>query len=134
MYCTAMAGTATAERTGELADVRVPRPRYQSCPGRPVVVVPALDDLQGPAEGMVKLPLWLFWSCPGHSFDLSDRDMRLWLYQTVLREARRAEDLTRFLDGDTLMAVWPDLYLPRPVRQAWEDCHPELRAVPAAAA
>lgn len=94
---------------------------------RPAVVIPSLADLCGPTEGTVELPLWLFWSCPGHMFDLSDPDMRVWLYQTVLREAARPEDLTAFLDGDTLMTLWPSLYLPRGVRQAWEDQHPVLR-------
>jgi hypothetical protein len=102
--------------------------RYQSRPGRWVTVAPSLADLRGPAEGAVELPLWLFWSCPGHVFDLGDPDMRQWLYETVLREAGRLEDLTAYLDGDTLIDLWPDLYLPRGVRQAWEDQHPALRA------
>jgi hypothetical protein len=59
--------------------------------------------------------------------------MRLWLYQTVLREASRPEDLAAYLDGGTLIALWPDLYLPEGVRQAWEDKHPALRAAVAAA-
>jgi hypothetical protein len=106
--------------------------RYQSRPGRGVMVAPSLGDLRGPAEGTVELPLRLFWSCPGHTFDLGNPDMRLWLYQTVLREASRPEDLATFLDGDTLIALWPDLFLPAGVRQAWEDAHPLLRATTAA--
>jgi hypothetical protein len=106
---------------------------YQSRPGRPAAVVPSLADLRGPTEGVVSLPLWLFWSCPGHAFDLGDRDMRQWLYETVLREASGPDDLNTYLDGDTLIALWPDLYLPKGVRQAWEDRHPALHAVTAAA-
>jgi hypothetical protein len=98
-----------------------------------VVVAASLEELRGPAEGVVELPLWLFWSSADRTFDLGDRDIRLWLYQTVLREAGRAEDLAAYLDRDTLIAVWPDLYLPRGVRQAWEDRHPALRAASAAA-
>ncbi len=98
------------------------------------MVIASLADLCGPAEGTVELPLRLFWSAPGHIFDLGDRDMRLWLYQTVLREASRPEDLITYLDGDTLIALWPDLYLPKGVRQAWEDQHPILRAAVVAAA
>jgi len=109
-----------------------PPSRYQSRPGRGVMVAPSLADLRGPAEGTVELPLRLFWSCPGHTFDLGDLDMRLWLYQTVLREASRPEDLTAYLDGDTLIALWPDLFLPPGVRQAWENAHPLLRATAAA--
>ena len=106
--------------------------RHQARPGRSAVVVSRLADLHGPAEGTVELPLWLNWSAPGHSFDLGDRDMRVWLYQTVLREASRAEDLTSYLDQDTLIALWPELYLPKAVRQAWEDRHKVLRATAAA--
>jgi hypothetical protein len=110
------------------------RTRYQSRPGRRAVVVASLAELQGPVEGTVELPLWLFWSAPGHTFDLGDTEMRRWLYQTVLREASRPQDLTAYLDGDTLIALWPELFLPKGVRRAWEDRHPALRAVAAAAA
>lgn len=106
----------------------------QSRPGRRAIVATSLDELCGPTAGTVTLPLWLFWSCPGHTFDLADRDMSRWLYETVLREASRPEDLTTYLNGDTLVAVWPDLFLPKGVRQAWEDRHPVLRGVTAAAA
>ena len=108
------------------------RARHESRPGRHAVVVASLADLRGPAEGTVELPIWLYWSSPDHTFDLGDPDMRCWLYQIVLREASRLEDLTAYLDGDTLVALWPDLYLPKGVRQAWEDRHPVLRAAAAA--
>jgi hypothetical protein len=110
------------------------RARYQARPGRSAVVVPSLADLRGPAEGTVALPIWLFWGNPDHTFDLGDEDMRRWLYQTVLREAGRPEDLAAYLDGDILVTLWPELFLPPGVRQAWEDQHPVLRAAAAAAA
>ncbi len=118
MYCGPMVATQPD----------VSRARYESRPGRRAVVAASLADLRGPAEGTVELPIWLFWSSPDHTFDLGNQDMRVWLYQTVLREASRPEDLTEYLDGDTLIALWPDLYLPRGVRQAWEEQHPVLRA------
>lgn len=129
---------ATVQATTPTPTVQTPTPtstvRYQSRPGRGAVVAPSLADLRGPTEGTVELPLRLFWSCPDHAFDLGDRDMRLWLYQTVLREASSPQDLAAYLDGDTLIALWPDLYLPKGVRQAWEDAHPFLRAAVAATA
>jgi DNA invertase Pin-like site-specific DNA recombinase len=101
---------------------------YQAKPGRRVLVIDRLDDLRGPTAGSVELPLRLFWSLPGHRFDLGDPDMRRWYYQTVLREASRAADLTGYLDAGTLARLWPDLFLPRGVRRAWEEQHPSLRA------
>jgi DNA invertase Pin-like site-specific DNA recombinase len=100
---------------------------YQARPGRRVLVVDDLTALSGPTTGTVELPLRLFWSLPDHRFDLDDPDTRLWYYQTVLREASRPADLTTYLDRDTLVSVWPDLYLPRGIRRAWEEQHPALR-------
>jgi hypothetical protein len=107
------------------------RTQYQARPGRRVIVVIDVALLRGPVHGTVELPLWLFWSSPDRSFDLDKPFMRRWFYQTVLREASRPEDLTCYLDRDTLIALWPELHLPRGVRRAWEDHHPVLRAAAA---
>jgi hypothetical protein len=107
---------------------------YEARPGRRVLVVGDLADLRGPASGAVVLPLRLYWSPPGRVFDLGDPFVLRSMYQVVLGEAVRAEELTGYLDRDTLVAVWPDLYLPKGVRQAWEERHPALRAARAAAA
>jgi hypothetical protein len=108
---------------------------YQARPGRRVLVVKDLADLRGPVGGTVTLPLRLFWSPPGRAFDLDDPFMLRSVYQIVLGEAIRAEELTTYLNRDTLVAVWRDLYLPKGVRRAWEEVHPALRAAaPAPAA
>ncbi|MGH3181982.1 MAG: hypothetical protein ACRDOE_08765, partial [Streptosporangiaceae bacterium] len=109
------------------------RTQDQARPGRRAIVVTDLADLRGPASGIIELPLWLYWSGPSPAFDLGKPFMRRWLYQIVLREAARPEDLTSYLDRDTLIALWPDLHLPRGVRQAWEEHHPVLRAAAEAA-
>ena len=101
---------------------------YQARPGRRVLVIDDLADLRGPTGGSIELPLRLFWSAPGHRFALADHDMRLWYYQTVLREASRPDDLTAYLDGPTLVRLWPELYLPKGVRRGWEEAHPALRS------
>jgi hypothetical protein len=108
-----------------------PGARYQSRPGRGVLVATDLADLRGPVAGIVELPLWLFWQ-PDRSFCLDDPVMLRWMYENVLREAGRPEDLASYLDGDALVAVWPDLFLPKGVRRAWEDQHAVLRAAAAA--
>jgi hypothetical protein len=112
--------------------VRVARPRelYQARPGRAALVATDLADLKGPATGTVELPLRLFWSHRDRTFDLDSPAMLQWMYETVLREAIHADELIGFLNGDTLVAIWPDLLLPKGVRRAWEDCHPVLRGAP----
>jgi hypothetical protein len=105
----------------------------QARPGRRALVAADLAALAGPVTGRVELPLRLFWY-PDRTFDLDEPGMLAWMYQTVLREATRPEDLTAFLDGGTLVALWPDLFLPRGVRRAWEEQHPALRAAATTAA
>jgi hypothetical protein len=107
---------------------------YQARPGRRVLVALSLADLRGPVTGPVELPLRLFWSGTGRTFDLGDPGTRQWVYETVLQEASRPADLTDFLDGPTLVALWPALFVPKGVRRAWEDQHPVLRSAAAAAA
>jgi DNA invertase Pin-like site-specific DNA recombinase len=101
---------------------------YPARPGRPALVIDDLADLRGPVTGLVELPLRLFWSLPDHRFDLDEPDLRRWYYETVLREATRPADLACYLDGDTLVSIWPDLYLPKGVRRGWEERHPALRS------
>jgi hypothetical protein len=55
------------------------------------------------------------------------------VYETVLTEAVRVDELCAWLDGQTLIRVWDQLYLPRGVRRAWEERHPALRRLRAAA-
>jgi len=116
----------------QVARVRVAP--YQARPGRRVLVALDLGDLRGPVTGPVELPLRLFWSGTGATFDLGDPGTRQWVYETVLQEASRPEDLTSFLDGQTLIALWPKLFVPKGVRRAWQDEHPVLRTAVAAAA
>lgn len=115
------------------AQVTRPRAPYQARPGRSAVVATDLAGLRGPTTGRVELPIRLFWY-PDRTFDLDEPGMLIWMYQTVLREASSAEDLTAYLNGDTLVALWRDLFLPKGVRRAWEDRHPVLRAAAPSAA
>jgi hypothetical protein len=50
------------------------------------------------------------------------------MYETVLREATSPDDLARWLDGPTLVRLWPELVLPPQVRQLWETRFPQLAA------
>ncbi|MCU7722453.1 hypothetical protein ODJ79_01875 [Actinoplanes sp. KI2] len=95
-------------------------------PHRPVLVAGTLAELTGPTRGLVELPLRLWWG-PRGTFDLCQPTMLAWMYENVLREAIRVTELQTYLDGPTLVRVWPQLNLPRAVRAAWEARHPRLR-------
>jgi hypothetical protein len=95
-------------------------------PHRPVLVTGSLRELTGPRHGLVELPLRLWWN-PHRTFDLDQPTMLLWMYENVLREAVRVDELRAHLHGPTLIRVWPQLNLPRGVRAAWEARHPRLR-------
>ena len=92
---------------------------------RPVVVAERLDELHGPVAGRHRLPLRLDASArPLYDFaDPHDRDLA---YRIVLSEACSAADVTDWLDRDALLDMWPQLYLPKNVRAAWEHQHPKL--------
>jgi hypothetical protein len=84
-----------------------------------------LEELTGPTSGVVELPLRLDWSEQGR-YDLSDRLQLNLMYERVIRESMRVEDLRTYLDGRTLRRVWRELWLPRKVRGLWESRFTEL--------
>jgi transcriptional regulator with XRE-family HTH domain len=88
--------------------------------GRPIFVADRLWRLaiRG-ALAEVTLPLELNWSHPGATFHLSDRRQRARCYEVVLREGMPA-DILHYIDGALLADVWPELVLPRDVRDAWQ--------------
>lgn len=109
-----------------------PRVRFEARPGRSAVVASDLTTLHGPVHGVVELPLRLFWQ-PDRRIDIDVPGVLAWMYETVLREAASVVELEDWLDGPTLVSLWPQLFLPRGVRAAWEQRHPRLRAYAAAA-
>lgn len=95
-------------------------------PGRPVLVITELSDLQGPAGGKIVLPSRLHPEPAGQVFDLNEPWLLREAYQVVLTEASGAADLATWLNAPRLIQAWPQLYLPAAVRQAWQDVHPAL--------
>ncbi|MEU6578672.1 hypothetical protein [Streptomyces sp. NPDC046805] len=94
----------------------------------------ALEDLAGPEQGLVELPLHIAWSGL-RTYDLDRPRQRMGLYRTVLAEGQR-DDITRFLNRDLLLAQWPLMrtMISRHVRAAWEAAFPELERQGSAAA
>jgi hypothetical protein len=66
-----------------------------------------LDDLRGPALGVVVLPVHLTWHGL-REFDVADAAGRLLLYTIVLSQGKR-NDIARFLHPDLLRQDWPQL-------------------------
>ena len=116
-----MVPSAAAAALGDRGD----RGRNPWRAGRHVVTAPRLAGLQGPTTGVVELPHRIFWQ-PDRHVNLDDPALLRWTYETVLREAVSVEELEDWLDGPTLVRLWPDLHLPSPVRQAWQQRHPAL--------
>lgn len=94
---------------------------------KPYAVVEDLDQLHGPAGGVIELSHSVLWAPGGPYVDLDEPGGTALAYQAVLAEGT-VEDLAQVLNRDRLIAVWPELMLPRRVRQMWESRFPELRS------
>ncbi len=92
---------------------------------RPYVAVEDLGTLRGPTDSLVELPLELNWG-PKRTYDLSSDSDRRALYERVLNEALRTEQLQAYLNGELLVQLWPQLFLPSRVRSLWEARFPQL--------
>jgi hypothetical protein len=103
-----------------MPDATRPR-RYE----RPYVVAEDLGLLTGPTSGVVALPRHLSWAGRG-IFDIDSPGRIIDLYRTVLIEAASPADLYAYLDESTLLRLWSYLWLPPPLRAAWEDRFPRL--------
>ncbi len=66
-----------------------------------------LDDLHGPWQGIVVLPVHLSWY--GHrEFDVAVEKSRLQLYSTLISQGRQI-DLVRLVNAQRLSEDWPAL-------------------------
>jgi hypothetical protein len=100
---------------------------------RPVIMPASLDDLRGPASGVVELPVRLYWS-GSRQFDLTDPHQAADMCEAVIDTAATADDIARYLNADLLIRVWPVLGMSRTKRDAWESRFPVLRRQRLAAA
>ena len=92
-----------------------------------VFVLDGLDTLRGPSNAVVSLPKTINWT-PANKYDLTDRRAVKAMYEVVLREARKPEDIQPYVNRDLLRRVWRSLFLLPYVRDAWEAHNPELRS------
>lgn len=97
---------------------------------KPYEIVDDLDQLRGPAGGMVELSHSVWWAPGGPSVDLDEPGGIRLAYRAVLNEGT-VDDLVQILHRDQLIEVWPELMLSGRVREMWQSRFPEL--LPAAA-
>jgi hypothetical protein len=93
---------------------------------RPYLLPESLGELAGPVAGVVQLPPRLDWS-ERTRFHLDDPAERNVMYERVIREATRIDDLRSYLNGAVLCQIWLQLFLPARVRQSWEERFPALK-------
>jgi hypothetical protein len=74
--------------------------------GRPASRLPGrIEDLRGPAQGVIVLPRHLAWPGP-RECDVTDASARRSMYGIVLTQGRR-NDVARFLNARLLREDWP---------------------------
>lgn len=113
-------------RNNTLMESANPRPRLPSrWAGVEAKLPPDLDQLVGPADGVVELPLDLAWS-GDRRFDLADPVQRYLYHMTVLTSAVTREHYTSWLNASLLCGDWGRLRLPRALRETWQAHFPEL--------
>jgi hypothetical protein len=93
---------------------------------RPYLLPETLGELVGPVTGVVQLPLRLDWS-ERAEYHLDDPAERNVMYERVIREATKSDDLRSYLNEEVLRQVWRHLFLPARVRRSWEGRFPDLR-------
>lgn len=113
-----------ATERGSVRDVRDGRVFLRDV--KPYAIVEDLDQLNGPAGGVVELSHSVRWAPGGPYVDLDEPGGRALAYRAVLAEGT-VEDLERILNRDQLVEAWPGLLLPRRVREMWQARFAELR-------
>lgn len=80
-------------------------------------------------NGRVTLRRSLWWTGEDRVFDLDLERDQVALYEIVLTEGNE-QDVLEHVNFDRLVALWPRLWLARPVRAAWEEWFAEHGGVP----
>lgn len=95
---------------------------------KPYDIVDSLDDLAGPAEGAVTLPVDVYWSGLRSTFDVADERERRVVYKAALSNGRR-EHIIEFVNRDLLLQSWGRLALDDRVIDLWRNAFPEIAAI-----
>ena len=94
---------------------------------KPYEVVESLDNLRGPASGMIELPLYVrAMSREFRQVDLDNADERIAAYNDILQEGTLS-DIVELVNTRLLIKDWLQQRLPRRVVDRWESRFSELR-------
>lgn len=94
---------------------------------KPYAAPDTLDQLRGPAHGVVDLGHSVLWSPAGSTVNLDEPGGVGLAYRAVLAEGT-VDDQIAVLHRQRLLEVWPQLLLPARVRTLWEHRFPELQS------
>lgn len=94
---------------------------------KPYETVDSLDDLRGPAEGAITLPVDVYWSGLRDTFDVTNPRQRRVAYQAALSNGRR-DHIIEFVNRELLLEAWPRLALDARVVELWSQRFPEIAA------
>ena len=88
--------------------------------------VPRWDELGGPSDGVVVLPVRLCWSGPP-DFDVTDPAERLTLYTLLMGCGQRA-DIATYVNAELLRQDWPKVkrLTTQELTSVWESQLPQL--------
>ena len=102
--------------------------RYHFADLRPYAIPDSLDELRGPAHGLITLPLSVYWGPRETPFHVDDDGDLIIAYSAIISNG--TQDVQRSLVNENrLYRVWPLLSIDRfRVRPLWERRFPELCA------
>jgi hypothetical protein len=120
-------GTTVSERVREGLRNYVDGPgaRHTIADSLVYLVPEALEDLKGPASGIVELPIHLDWG-PDRRYDVADDGSCAVLYQLTLQNSGSLDEMAGIVNAGRLVGLWPSMRLPDRCRQAWEMAFPQL--------
>jgi hypothetical protein len=97
---------------------------------RPVAVL-CLDELHGPAAGIIEPPRGIWWSGEP-AVNLGDRGQAVLFYDQLLDKGTR-DEIAEWASSDLLVGLWPTMGGRSRMRLEWEEANPRLAAAMSAA-
>ncbi|ANP27954.1 transcriptional regulator [Dermabacter vaginalis] len=94
---------------------------------KPYAVPVKLEELHGPHDGCVDLPISVRWLSDRFGVNIEDRVERRMAYSALLAEGTM-QDISGLVNRDRLCESWGELRLDQRVRDMWEERFSELAA------